>query len=37
MAALIAVATIGVFAAGVFAGIIGVLSVAIRRRSETLP
>ncbi len=34
MAGLIALAAIGLFAAGVFAGIIGVVSVAIRREER---
>jgi protein-S-isoprenylcysteine O-methyltransferase Ste14 len=36
MAALIALAAIGLFAAGVVAGIIGVVSVAIRREEKNL-
>jgi hypothetical protein len=36
MAALIALAAVGLFAAGVFAGIIGVVSVAIRREDRNL-
>ena len=36
MAALIALATIGVLAAGVFAGIVAVVSVAIRREEHNL-
>ena len=36
MAALIAFAAIGLFAAGVIAGIIGVVSVAIRREERNL-
>jgi hypothetical protein len=36
MAALIAFAAIGLFAAGVLAGIIGVVSVAIRREERNL-
>ena len=36
MAALIALAAVGLFAAGVIAGIIGVVSVAIRREEENL-
>ena len=34
MAALIALAAIGVFAAGIFAGVIAVVSVAIRREER---
>jgi hypothetical protein len=36
MAALIALAAISVFAAGIFAGIIGVVTVAIRREERNL-
>lgn len=36
MAALIALAAIGLFAAGIFAGVIGVVSVAIRREERNL-
>ncbi len=36
MAALIALAAIGVFAAGIFAGVIAVVSVAIRREEHNL-
>jgi hypothetical protein len=36
VAALIALAAIGLFAAGVFAGIIGVVSMAIRREERNL-
>ena len=36
MAALIAFAAIGLFAAGVFAGIIGLVTVAIRREERNL-
>lgn len=36
MAALIALAATGVFAAGIFAGIIAVVSVAIRREERNL-
>ena len=37
MAALIALAAISVFTAGIFTGVIAVVSVAIRRRSATSP
>jgi hypothetical protein len=36
MAALIALATVGVFAAGIIAGVIAVVSVAIRREERNL-